>query len=347
MTSDTTANTLPKPAAPWISRIRVAVGDIKLAHTVFALPFAVLAAVLALVASQGLVPTVTPDAVPDTPGGVTGDATAALVLVVAAMFFARTWAMLVNRLADHSFDRDNPRTARRAVASGRLSVRDGWLIASGCALCFLTIAAGFYLMLANVWPLVLSLPVLLWIALYSYTKRFTAAAHFFLGSALAISPVCAAIAVWPGVFGLDAGSLALASGEGERWTDAGTSIALLAGFVALWVAGFDIAYALQDLVFDRERGLRSVPALLGHRGSLWASRATHVCAFGLLVGAWLAGPSFGVLFGGAVAAVGALLIYEHAVLARRGLAGLPMAFFTVNGVVSCVLGAAGVVDALT
>jgi 4-hydroxybenzoate polyprenyltransferase len=252
--------------------------------------------------------------------------------------------MLVNRLADARFDRDNPRTAKRAVAAGRLSLRDGWVIALASAVCFVIVCCGFWLALGNVWPIVLSLPVLGWIALYSFTKRFTASAHFFLGSALAISPMCAALAVWPGVFGLEGGAITLATGDGAGWTDAGTSLVLLAGFVGLWVAGFDIAYALQDLAFDRDRGLRSVPAMLGQRGSLWASRATHLAAYGLLIWAWQAGPGFGWLFGGAVLAVGGLLVFEHAVLARRGLAGLPMAFFTVNGVVSCVLGAAGVVD---
>jgi 4-hydroxybenzoate polyprenyltransferase len=98
------------------------------------------------------------------------------------------------------------------------------------------------------------------------------------------------------------------------------------------------------VAFDRDRGLRSIPARLGMRGSQWASRACHAAAFALLVASGMAEPRFGAAFAFAVVAVGGLLIYEHLVLARRGLAGLPVAFFTVNGVVSCVLGAAGVID---
>lgn len=286
--------------------------DIKLAHSVFALPFAVLGAFLAAAGRDGAIGW-------RRFGGQLG-------LVVACMVFARTWAMLVNRLADRHFDAANPRTARRAIASGRLRARDGLLVALASAAAFLACCAGFWAAYGNPWPIVLALPTLAWIAFYSFTKRFTALSHLFLGGALAVSPLAAAIAVRP----------AALADTPALW--------LLAGMVLLWVAGFDVAYALQDIEFDRGAGLRSVPARLGPRRALWASRAMHAVAFACLVGAATADARLGALFYGAVALVGALLVFEHVVLARRGVAGLPLAFFTVNGVVSCVLGVAGCVD---
>jgi 4-hydroxybenzoate polyprenyltransferase len=300
-------------ASSWPRRVIVALSDIKLAHSVFALPFAVLGAVMAA-RDWGRLP-------------------AQLGLIVVCMFLARTWAMLVNRLADWKFDRDNPRTARRAVASGRLSPSDGWLVALACAAAFVLVTLGFLLFFGNVWPAILSVPVLAWIALYSYTKRFTALCHLFLGGALAASPIAAAIAI----SGLDV--LTSAGPDGR-------AILCIAGFVMLWVAGFDVAYALQDLDFDRRTGLRSIPAALGVRGSLWASRTLHAGGLVLLTVAARTDPRFGPIFFVAVGFVAALLVFEHVVLARRGIAGLPLAFFTINGVVSLLLGAAGVADVL-
>src|SRR5690606_5668496 len=150
---------------------------------------------------------------------------------------------------------------------------------------------------------------LAWIGFYSFTKRFTASCHLFLGGALAASPVAAAIAVDPA---------ALATAP---------AVWLIAGMVLVWVAGFDVIYALQDIDFDRESCLRSVPARLGWRGAPWVSRALRAAAIAFLVAAWRADARLGGLFLGAVAAVVALLVAEHAVLARRGAAGIPLAFF--------------------
>lgn len=269
---------------------------------------------------------------------------AQLGLIVLCMFFARTWAMLVNRIADARFDADNARTARRAIASGRLTTRGAKLTAGLSALGFVGSAAGFTYF-GNVLPLVLTFPVLLWIAFYSFTKRFTWLCHLFLGGALAASPLAAAIAIDPqSLIGFAAyydRSGALVS------TDDGCRMALLAlsGFILFWVAGFDVAYALQDIEFDRRAGLHSIPARLGVRGALTVSRAFHAAAFAVLL-ATRSDPRFGAVFFTAVLGVGALLVYEHIVLARRGVAGLPLAFFTLNGVVSCMLGAAGIVDVL-
>lgn len=296
--------------------IFLALSDIKLAHSVFALPFSLLGGALALDPVA--------DRTPARLGGLFG-------LVVVCMFFARTWAMLVNRLADWRFDRENPRTARRAVASGLLSPRQGWAVALGCAAGFVVACSGFWVFFGNKWPVVLALPVLGWIALYSYTKRFTALCHVFLGGALAASPIAAAIAVRPEVF--------------EQPGAAPASVVLLlSAFVLLWVAGFDIAYALQDIDFDRRTGLHSIPARLGVRGSLWVSRLMHAAALVALALAARGEPRFGAIFDGAVIGVGLMLLVEHAVLIRRGIAGLPLAFFTINGVVSLTLGVAGILD---
>lgn len=299
------------PAASPLAIAKTVASDIKLAHSVFALPFALLAAFLAR-----------PDA--DTPARFAGK----LVLIVVCMVFARTWAMLINRLADRNIDAANPRTARRALASGRLTTRHGLAAAALCAAVFLAAATLFGVLFANWWPAILALPVLVWIAFYSFTKRFTALCHLFLGGALAASPLCAAIAIDPN---------ALTNTPALWW---------LAGMVLCWVAGFDVIYALQDLDFDRTTGLSSIPAALGPRGAAWISRSLHLAASVCLVMAWQADPRLGVVFTGAIAATIALLIAEHIVLSRQGLAGLSMAFFTLNGIVSCVLGAAGIADLL-
>lgn len=294
---------------PPLTRLKLAAADIKLAHSVFALPFALLAAFLAR------------------PADSSGAAFAAqLLLIVLCMVAARTWAMLVNRLADRRYDAANPRTQRRILASGRMTPRDAATVAAGSAALFIAATALFYVFFKNPWPAILSVPVLIWIAFYSFTKRFTALCHVFLGGALAASPLAAAIAI-------DPASLA-----------ATPALYFLAGMVLLWVAGFDVIYALQDLDFDRRTGLSSIPAKLGPTGAIWTSRLMHAAAFALLVLAARAEPRFGPIFYAAVAAVGILLITEHAVLAKRGQAGLNMAFFTINGVVSCVLGAAGILD---
>ena len=251
-----------------------------------------------------------------------------LLLVVVCMVLARTWAMLINRWADWRFDRENPRTSGRAIASGRLSPRAGLAVALACAAGFVGVCGLLRVLFANPWPLILSVPVLAWIAFYSFTKRFTWLCHVFLGGALAASPLAAAVAVEPGY-------LLSVPGRALWW---------LALMVMLWVAGFDVAYALQDLEFDRKTGLKSVPARLGVRGALWASRLLHALALFTLVAFSAMDPRLGVITQAAIVMVGGVLGFEHWVLHLRGVAGLPLAFFTLNGVVSVVLGSALVVD---
>lgn len=294
----------------------IAMGDIKLAHSVFAMPFAILGAFL-VAPYRG-----------DAPAHGIDWATLGkmLVLVVLCMVFARNWAMLFNRVADARIDAANPRTARRAFASGALSIRDGYLLLGLNAAGFMIVCALFGVLFGNWWPSILGVPVLAWIAFYSLTKRFTWLCHVFLGGALAASPVAAAIAVNPELLGQT------------------PAVFWIAGMVLCWVAGFDVIYALQDLDYDRAVGLRSMPARFGWRGALWISRVLHVVAVVCLVMALGVSEPLGVLFAVAIGLTAGLLVWEHALLIRRGKAGIPMAFFTLNGVVSVVLGLAGCVE---
>lgn len=297
--------------ASFLARARLVGADIKLAHSVFAMPFAILGAVMARDPRERL-----------------GATLGKVAIIVLCMVLARSWAMLVNRLADRRFDEANPRTARRALASGRLGVPDGAAFAFGCAALFIAATSVFWIVFGNFWPLALSVPVLAWVAFYSFTKRFTAMCHVFLGGALAASPLAAALAMNPA---------AVTQMPALWW---------LAGMVVLWVGGFDVIYALQDLEFDRETGLHSVPAALGATRAIWVSRVMHAGAGACLGMAASRDARFGVLFYAGVGLVWALLVTEHLILARRGKAGLEMAFFTVNGIVSCALGVTGVLDVL-
>ncbi len=288
---------------------RVMADDIKIAHSVFAMPFALLGAFLARPTSSRWVSFVEQ-----------------LGLVVVAMVLARTWAMLFNRFADRELDKDNPRTAGRALPSGQLSTTQmlGLMVASAAG--FVLTAGGFGLLFENWWPMMLSLPVLGFVAGYSLTKRFTLMCHFFLGAALAISPLCAAVAINPASLGQ----------VNALWW--------LAAMVLFWVSGFDVIYAFQDIACDRTQGLWSIPAKLGRQRAAWISRLLHGAASVCLLMIWHAEPRFGVVFlAGACMAV-VLLIVEHVVFAREGLKGLNMAFFTLNGIISCLLGTAGVID---
>jgi len=316
--SDSQQGPSPRLCATFVA----AFADIKLHHTVFALPFAVLGAFVAGAPAAGQASLEEVNA-GDWPrfGG-------QLALVVACMFFARTWAMLVNRVADRRFDAANPRTAGRAIPSGRIGAWQAMGVAAGSAAAFVACCVGFWVFFGNVWPAALSAPALAWIAWYSFTKRFTAWSHLFLGGALAASPLAAAVAVRPAAV-VEAPAI---------WA--------IAAMVLLWVAGFDVIYALQDERFDRLAGLCSAPAAVGWRGAVWISRSLHAGAAGSLIAAWALEPRFGAVFGVGVAMTAGLLTLEHLVLARRGLAGLPMAFFTVNGVVSLALGALGCLDAV-
>lgn len=286
--------------------------DIKLAHSIFALPFALLAAFMAA-----------------RPTGRDIDWSrfgGQLVLVVLAMTVARSVAMLANRYLDREIDARNPRTAGRAIPAGRLPASRAFAaIILGGAI-FMAICACFGMLYGNWWPLILGLPVLGWISAYGWFKRFTALCHLWLGASLAISPLAAVIAIEP----------AQLAQQPAVW--------LLSGMVLCWVAGFDVIYALQDIEIDRREGLHSIPAKLGQNGALWVSRGLHLLALVALAACWWIDPRLSIAFGIGVAVVAALLVYEHATVARWGTSRIALAFFTLNGLISLLLGALGIAD---
>jgi 4-hydroxybenzoate polyprenyltransferase len=277
---------------------------VKFSHTLFALPFALLGAALA---ARG------PDGWHGRPRDWLG--------ILLCMASARSAAMAFNRLADREIDALNPRTAARHLPTGRLSVRSVGVFTLASALAFVASTLLFW---PNPWPLVLAGPVLLWLLGYSYAKRFTSLAHFWLGSALMLAPVAAWVAL--------RGDL--------RWPPVLLGLAVL-----FWVAGFDIIYACQDVAFDRSHRLYSMPGRLGVRGALLLAAACHAAMIVALVALGLSYPLRWLYFAG-VAAVAVLLIYEHALVRPDDLTRVNVAFFQVNIAVSLGLLACGVADLL-
>jgi 4-hydroxybenzoate polyprenyltransferase len=243
---------------------------------------------------------------------------ATVLWIVVAMIGARSAAMGFNRLVDRRIDAANPRTAKRALPAGLVTSR--WVA--------LFVAASAALLVLAAWelnPLAFYLsPVALGILfLYSYTKRFTWASHLVLGLALAGAPLGAWIAV--------------------RGDVTATPV-LLAACVLLWVAGFDVLYALQDLDFDRKSGLFSVPARFGVVGSLWISAVLHALMLGLLALLPRIYPGLGIGFWIGWAGCLALIGWQHWVVRPNDLTRLNAAFFTANGALSVWLFAATALD---
>lgn len=236
-----------------------------------------------------------------------------------AMVGARSSAMTFNRIVDIEYDRRNPRTANRALPAGMVTVAQAWL--------FTLLTAGLLILAAwrlNPLALYLSPIALLIVWGYSFTKRFTRLSHLVLGLALGIAPSAAWIAL--------TGALPLAP-------------MILTLAVICWTAGFDIIYACQDVEFDRQVGLHSVPAKLGIGPALLISSLLHFVAFALLVAfGLLAGLRFGYL--GALIPVAGLLLYQHSIVRPHDLSRLNAAFFTANGVISVLLLVGAGVDIL-
>ena len=272
-----------------LGRLGVYLEMIKVAHTVFALPFALMGAFLAA-------------------GGMPSGKT--LFYIVLAMIGGRSAAMGFNRVVDAEIDARNPRTRDRAIPARKVSkTMAGVFIFLSVLL--LTLSA------AKLNPLCLKLsPVLLLLLFsYSYTKRYTWASHVILGVCLGAAPLAAWIAV-TGSF--DPRILAV-------------SFAVL-----FWVAGFDVLYALQDIEFDREEGLHSIPRFLGVGKSLWVARGFHFVMAGLLLlGYHVFRLGWWYLAGWGLCA--AVLVYEHAILKKDDLSRLNVAFFNMNGVISIAL----------
>ncbi|CAM2005927.1 UbiA-like polyprenyltransferase [Acanthopleuribacter pedis] len=263
---------------------------IKIEHSVFALPFALVAAFMAA-------------------GGVPEWST--LALIVLAMVCARSAAMAFNRWLDADIDGQNPRTAMRSIPAGRLSAAYTLGFTIVCSLLF--IASAWML---NPLAFMLSPLVLAWLLGYSFTKRFTALCHVWLGAALGLAPFGA----WVAVAG-EIHPLPLALGLA----------------VTGWTAGFDIIYACQDLDFDRANRLNSIPTRLGVHNSLLLSKVLHVAMIAVLVAIGFNTPLHPVYWLG-LAMVVACLVYEHNLVRGGNLEKVDMAFFTMNGVVSLVFG---------
>jgi 4-hydroxybenzoate polyprenyltransferase len=289
---------------------------IRFSHTLFALPFALLAAAMAWT-------TPTPG------GGAVAFGWRQLAGILICMVGARSAAMAFNRILDRDVDAQNPRTKMRHLPAGTLSVAAAIAFTLLSSLLFF---AGTLLFLPNWLPLALAAPVLVFLFGYSYTKRFTSLAHYWLGVALMLAPVCVWIALRGEVLLADPGDILPA---------------LLLGLaVFTWVGGFDIIYACQDAEFDRAQQLHSIPARLGVPGALRLAAASHVATVLLLAALlWLCPQvHFGWPFGLGVAAVAALLAYEHALVRPDDLTRVNLAFFNVNTIISLGLLVLGVVD---
>jgi len=323
-----TAPLAAKPG-PWETGRRL-LGLIRFSHTVFALPFALWAAVLAWTAPlaggfpfAGAKVAISADAPP-------AFSWLALAGILICMVGARSAAMAFNRIVDRRIDAANPRTARRHLPSGQLSLASAALFATASGGLFI---AGTLLFLPNWLPLAASAPVLAFLFAYSYQKRFSALSHFWLGIALGLAPVAAWIAI--------RGETVIAY---PLDLVPATMIALA---VLAWVAGFDIIYACHDIDFDRQAGLHSVPAALGLRGALRVAAACHVVTIAAFAFLPLLCPDVGLgwLYAAAVLAVAALLLYEHAIVRPGDLGRANVAFFHVNAVISVGLCGVAIVEA--
>ena len=273
---------------------------VKFEHALFALPFAASAVVL-----------VAPEARLDP---------LRLALVVVAVVAARTAAMAMNRIADRAFDARNPRTQRRELVTGAVSVRAAWALLAGSAAVFVAAAWAIRPLCGALAP-----PVLAILLGYSYAKRFTWAVHLWLGVAQALGPIGVAIAL----------------------TGAAPAPAVVLGLgVGAWVAGFDVLYALQDLEFDRGARLHSIPARFGVAGALRWARLLHLLAAAAITGAGLLGGRGPGWLAGSVL-MAAVLGAEHWYAAPGGRLRperIGAAFFTFNAFASVAFAACAVAD---
>jgi 4-hydroxybenzoate polyprenyltransferase len=280
-------------------KLRITLEMIKFEHTIFALPFAFIGA---LMAGNGL------------PTG------RQIAWIVAAMVGARSAAMTFNRIVDYHYDRLNPRTDKRALPAGTLSIP--------FAMTFTILMSGLFILSAaqlNPICFYLSFPTLAILFFYSYTKRFTALSHLFLGLAIGLAPLAAWLAVrgefaWPPV--------------------------LLSAAAMFWIAGFDIIYAMQDLEFDRNNGLFSLPARLGAAPALMLSTVFHAATIVLLLATarWM---HLGAIAYAGIIVVAGILFWEHRIVKPNDLSRVNVAFFSLNGYVSILLLLTFATDILT
>ena len=278
----------PADAAPQRGHVRKFLALVMIEHSVFALPFAYTAALTAMWRETRSVHWVE------------------LLLITAAMVSARTVAMSANRILDRSFDALNPRTARRELVTGEVSLTTAWTGTAVAFVVFLACCAALSWLCLVLAPVAIALLVL-----YSYGKRFTDYPQALLALAQFVAPVGAWIAV---------------TGHAS-WAATGLGVA-----VGTWIGGFDLIYACQDYEVDRAIGVRSVPARFGIAAALRASVVVHVVTVGGFV--WFgAAAGLGWLWWTGVALTALVLAYEHSIVRAHDLSRVNRAFFTANGII--------------
>ena len=269
------------------AKLSVIFADIKIQHTIFALPFAIMSA---FIAAKGL------------------PQTEKIIWIVVCMVGARSAAMAFNRVLDARLDAKNPRTQDRALPAGRVDIRSYWL--------FLIVSSAIFIFAANMLnslAFYLSPVALLIVFFYSFTKRFTAYSHFWLGLAIAISPVGAWVAIREEI---------------------SFSSLILGAAVIFWLVGFDILYSCMDVEFDRNSGLKSIPQKFGIENALRIAFASHGMMVLFLLGLLLFVGQLGVLYSIGVVVVAILLFYEHSLVRPDDLSRINIAFFNINGIIS-------------
>jgi 4-hydroxybenzoate polyprenyltransferase len=272
---------------------------VRFSHTVFAMPFALIGFSLAVSKPEFEL------------------SIWLLILVILCMIFARNTAMGFNRLADKDFDALNPRTRKREIPSGRISVRNAAIFVIINAVLFI-VTTGFI----NRLTLFLSPVALLVIIGYSLTKRITSLCHFVLGLGLSLAPIGAYISV-TGKFSV---------------------LPVIYSFIVLsWVSGFDIIYALQDDEFDKSNQLHSLPSSTGRKKALAVSILVHFITFLLVLTAGLYGNS-GMLFWTGATIFTLLLVYQHGIVRYDDLSKVTMAFGTTNGIASIIFAVFVILD---
>ncbi|MFL5913240.1 MAG: UbiA-like polyprenyltransferase [Gaiellaceae bacterium] len=243
-----------------------------------------------------------------------------LLWITLAMVGARSLAMALNRLIDAGIDARNPRTAGREIPSGALSIVQVALFCAASLALFVVAVWQLAPKTHYLWPI----PVAGFVV-YPYLKRVTWLCHFWLGAVDGLAPVGAWVAITNHL-------------PWQAWT--------LGAAVALWVAGFDCFYALFDVDVDRAQGLHSIATRFGVRGAFAGARLSHLATIACLSAAG-AGLHVGVLYWIGVAAVAALLAYEHALVRPGDLRRLDAAFFTMNGVISVAFAIFVIADVAT
>ena len=262
---------------------------VKISHTIFSIPFAMIGFFLAIRENVENIDFII------------------LFLVLLCVFFARNAAMGFNRYIDREFDQKNPRTALREIPNAIISPRSALLFVILNSVLFITATA-----FINPLCLILSPVALLVVLGYSFTKRFTYLSHVFLGLGLALAPIGAYLAV--------TGEFAL--------------LPLLFSFCVLfWVAGFDIIYALQDIEFDRDENLKSIPVTMGARNSLILSAFFHLIALSMLIAAGIIGP-FNLIYWIGLVIFTVLITYQHLIVKPSDFSRVNLAFATLNGIAS-------------